>query len=127
MIKVLFDGKCSLCSREIRYYQRIAPANTFYWCDVTEDKSLLDQYSLSYVDTLKSLHAVDQQEELHTGVDAFVCIWQALPKWRWLARFVKLPLVYPLSKFSYRKFADYRFSRLKHCQIALKSDKHHES
>ncbi|MEC9079196.1 MAG: DCC1-like thiol-disulfide oxidoreductase family protein, partial [Pseudomonadota bacterium] len=31
MITVFFDGKCGLCSREIRHYQKIAPAERFCW------------------------------------------------------------------------------------------------
>jgi DNA-binding transcriptional LysR family regulator len=33
-IKVFYDGKCGLCSKEINYYIRIAPINTFDWYDV---------------------------------------------------------------------------------------------
>ena len=35
MITVFYDGKCSLCSKEIKYYRNIAPVETFYWLDIT--------------------------------------------------------------------------------------------
>ena len=31
MIEVFFDGKCGLCSKEIAYYQSIAPSGVFVW------------------------------------------------------------------------------------------------
>ena len=34
MIKVFFDGKCGLCSKEINYYIKIAPAGIFDWQDI---------------------------------------------------------------------------------------------
>ncbi|MDG1286309.1 MAG: DCC1-like thiol-disulfide oxidoreductase family protein [Rickettsiales bacterium] len=36
MLTVYYDGKCGLCNKEIRYYQRIAPVGVFLWVDVTQ-------------------------------------------------------------------------------------------
>ena len=32
-----FDGKCGLCSKEISYYQGIAPVGIFVWKDIAND------------------------------------------------------------------------------------------
>ena len=37
MTIVYFDGKCGLCSKEIRYYQKIAPKGVFEWQDIAHD------------------------------------------------------------------------------------------
>jgi len=34
MIEVFFDGKCGHCSKEIAYYQNIAPSGIFAWMDI---------------------------------------------------------------------------------------------
>ena len=34
MIKIFYDGKCGLCSKEINYYIKIAPKNVFDWFDI---------------------------------------------------------------------------------------------
>ena len=33
-IKVFFDGNCNLCSKEIKFYQKISPGNFFEWIDL---------------------------------------------------------------------------------------------
>ena len=55
---------------------------------------------------------------MHIGVDAFILIWSHLKRWRMLAVFVRLPVIRQIANFAYRKFANWRFKRLTHCQIA---------
>lgn len=122
MIQVFYDGKCGLCRREIAYYKRIAPENIFEWVDITVDASSLEKIGVAYADGLKLLHARDAQGQLHVGVDAFLLIWQQIPRWRILATIVSLPIIRPVANSAYRRFAAWRFKRLAHCQIALKAD-----
>ena len=37
VINVYFDGKCSLCKKEIAYYKTVAPKNTFLWKDIASE------------------------------------------------------------------------------------------
>jgi predicted DCC family thiol-disulfide oxidoreductase YuxK len=121
MITVFYDGQCGLCRREIDYYKRIAPQGLFDWHDITLHSDALERLGISYVDALKQLHARDDQGTMHIGVDAFLLIWSVLPRWRWLARIVKMPLIYSTAHFLYRIFANWRFNRLNHCVIAQSS------
>lgn len=120
MITVFYDGKCSLCTREIGYYRKIAPAGVFDWQDITDSADELAKEGVSLCEGLKLLHAKDRQGRLHVGVDAFILIWQQLRGWRLLARVVSLPLVRHIAAAVYRVFARWRFSRLAHCQLAAK-------
>ena len=52
MIEVFFDGKCGLCSKEIAYYQSIAPSGIFVWMDITTDASPLAAHQISQADAL---------------------------------------------------------------------------
>ena len=122
MLTVYYDGKCGLCSKEIRYYQRIAPESTFIWTDITQTPDGFITKGYRVLDGLKVLHVEDAYNEMHVGVDAFIQIWRNLPYWSVLANFVSLPVVKPLAKLIYRKFAEWRFARLDHCQISLKSE-----
>ena len=115
---VYFDGKCGLCSKEIRYYQRIAPANIFEWSDIATDPAPLAAHGIAQADALRRLHVQDHEGRWHIGVAAFVAIWRHLPYWQWLAPLVALPGIFHIADFLYRRFADYRFTRLPHCQIA---------
>jgi predicted DCC family thiol-disulfide oxidoreductase YuxK len=123
MLTVYYDGKCGLCRREIEYYKRVAPADRFVWLDIANDPAGLADLDISQADALRRLHARDASGTIYVGVAAFVAIWQGLDYWRYLALIMKLPFLQPLAALAYDRFADYRFSRLTHCQIALKSAK----
>ncbi len=123
MIIVYYDGKCGLCSREIRHYQKIAPAGIFNWQDITRKPEPFTKKGYTLAEGLKALHAEDEDGRMHIGVAAFILIWRQLPRWKWLARFASLPLIYHLAKLSYRVFAAWRFKRLDHCQLALQKER----
>ena len=124
MIEVYYDGKCGLCSKEINHYKKIAPAGVFEWKDVTEPQyaAELMEEGISLADGLRSLHAKDSNNALHKGVDAFILIWNNLGKWKVLGFFASLPGIRQIGQFIYRKFADWRFARLEHCQLAADSE-----
>ena len=121
MLKVYYDGKCGLCRREIEYYKRVAPADLFVWLDIASDPAGLADLDIPQADALRRLHACDSSGTIYVGVAAFIAIWQRLNYWRYLAMIVDLPILKPLVAFAYDRFADYRFSRLTHCQIAART------
>ncbi len=118
MITVFYDGKCGLCSKEINHYRTIAPSGAFDWQDITESMAGLEQEGVSLADGLRRLHARDAAGELHVGVDAFILMWRQLKRWRVLAVLVALPGIRQIAAFTYEHFADWRFKRLAHCQVA---------
>jgi len=121
MIAVFYDGKCGLCRREIEHYKRVAPEGVFEWVDITVDTSAIKNLGITYADGLKLLHAQDLQGKLHVGVDAFLLIWQQLPRWQILATIVSFPIIRSIVTIAYQVFAAWRFNRLAHCQSAIKS------
>ena len=123
MIKVFFDGKCSLCKKEISYYRSIAPDAKFNWIDITRNKNILKKENIEYMDGLKILHAKNKNGELFLGVDAFILIWKNLKTWNYLAFLASLPLIYHFLKLIYILFANWRFNRSSHCRITLKTKK----
>ena len=122
MIKVFFDGKCGLCSKEINHYRDIAKGEDFLWEDVASDPSPLTKLRVTQQDALRRLHA--QDSEVRTSGRCISFIKQHLPHFKRvaLARFVKLPLIFQISEFLYNRFADYRFARRLHCKILTQTD-----
>lgn len=114
---VYYDGKCGLCSSEIAYYRRIAAKGKFVWLDIARDPAPLERLGITQMDALRRLHACDEDGSINIGVDAFILIWQQLPRWKLLAVIVNLPLCRQLAEQLYNRFADYRFARLPHCQV----------
>jgi len=119
MISVFFDGKCNLCSKEIDYYQRIAPKNTFNWVDITKTPGELDKFEIKLSEGLKLMHVADNDNNILIGVDAFIIMWKQIKYWKFLGLFVSLPIVKQIAKFLYKHFAEWRFKRYKHCKDSL--------
>jgi predicted DCC family thiol-disulfide oxidoreductase YuxK len=123
MISVFFDGKCNLCSKEINYYQRIAPKNTFNWVDITKTPGELDKFEIKLSDGLRLMHVADSNGNIFTGVDAFIIMWKQIKYWKILGLFASLPIVKQIANLLYRYFADWRFNRYEHCLIAQENEK----
>jgi len=122
MITVFYDGRCGLCSKEIHHYKRIAPDGVFDWVDITVTSRALNKEGVSLSTGLKLLHAKDNNEVIHIGVDAFILIWKQLQNWQILATFISMPIIRQIACFIYNKFANWRFNRLEHCQLAVKNE-----
>lgn len=62
IITVFYDGKCSLCSKEIKYYLNIAPVEAFYWLDITTPAGAdkLKKEGIPLSEGFKLLHAKDE-------------------------------------------------------------------
>lgn len=122
-ITVYYDGKCGLCSREINHYRKIAPKDMFSWQDITDSAVELNKEGISLAEGLKLLHAKDNSGQMHIGVDAFILIWKQLKRWRVLAALARMPVIRHIANMGYRGFANWRFKRLEHCQLAAKQGK----
>lgn len=123
MITVFYDGKCGLCSKEINYYRRIAPSGVFNFQDITQSCDELDKAGITLSEGLKILHVRDNTGLMHKGVDAFIVIWRQLRFWRMVAAFISCLPIRQVANILYHWFANWRFKRLPHCQLAAKSEK----
>ncbi len=118
MIKVLYDGKCGLCNKEISYYKKIANSKIFEWLDIANNPKDLKQFNVKQSDALLYLHAFDADNSKYIGIDAFILIWKNLSYWKYLALIASLPIIKSLLSIIYNKFAHYRFNNLEHCKVS---------
>jgi len=88
-LRVLYDGGCPLCRREIAHYQRLSPRRPIHWIDIDADPDQSLPLGLTRERVMARFHVLDG-EDIRTGADAFVLLWSALPGWRQLARMVRL-------------------------------------
>jgi len=117
MINVYYDDRCPLCSREIEYYKKIPTPAIINWCGISHHICTLEKHGVSYLESLKVLHAINAEGKIYRGVDAFILIWQQLARWKWLALLVNLPVIYHVTKALYGIFVHWRFNSLDHCVI----------
>mgnify|MGYP001462031289 CR=1 FL=1 len=118
MIRVFYDGKCGLCSREINHYKKICNSNNFTWIDITIESKALSKFGVSQSQGLMYLHATLDNEKIFVGIDAFLLIWRNLPRWKFLAFFIGLPLIKKVCSVIYKNFAKRRYNSYNHCKLS---------
>lgn len=97
-LTVIYNDTCPICSREVDAYKRSTTQDVGY---VGWSEGKHHSYGLSDESAARAFHVVRGSERLE-GVDAFVALWQRIPRLRWLARVVQLPGVHTLAKAGYR-------------------------
>jgi predicted DCC family thiol-disulfide oxidoreductase YuxK len=86
---VLYNGSCPICAREVAVYRTEAAtaAPQIGFRDVTAAAAAADLAALGLTpDAATRRFHVVADGQLHAGLDGFLVLWSALPRWRWLAR-----------------------------------------
>jgi len=103
-IELLYNANCPICSWEINQYKKRAPEH-FRFVPITDDAAA--DWGVSTDAALRALHLreTDSPDVHKTGVAAFLALWQAMPRTRWIAHLVGLWPLRPLVDWAYRKLA----------------------
>jgi predicted DCC family thiol-disulfide oxidoreductase YuxK len=99
-LRVLYNGSCPICSKEIGHYQRYSEGEGLpiaYDDLMTEAR---EGWTIDEASAAKALR-VRRGDQVLVGVDAFLTLWEALPRYRLLARLVRLPVVFTLARWVY--------------------------
>lgn len=87
---VLYNARCPVCRAEIDHYRAYAEARGLPLAFHDLNTRDLADWGIDADAAARRLH-VRQGGRVVSGVDAFVALWRALPRYRWLARIVALP------------------------------------
>ena len=109
-IEVFYDGDCPICRWEVRLYRSVDSAKNITWTDIEilEDADL--PIGKTRMDLLGKFHVREigigeaALQNWHIGVDAFACIWRALPGFRHFAFLFSVPVIRQITMFAYRLF-----------------------
>ena len=74
--------------------------------DINLDPAALARYGASLEDIRRRLHATDAAGRLLVGADVAIAVWRATPGEGWLALLFGNPVVLPVTRFVYDRFAD---------------------
>ena len=110
-VSIFYDGACPLCRREINHYRKLDQAGRVRWIDISSNPAVLQQFGLDFATAMSRLHVQDRQQTMHSGVRAFMIVWDALPYYRWLARIIRLTGTAPILEWLYVHFARWRLAR----------------
>ena len=83
--------------------------------DINLEPDALVAYSASLNDVRRRLHATDDSARLLVGADVAIAVWRLTPGEGWLASLFGNPVVRPITRFAYDRFADllYAWNRRK--------------
>tara|TARA_B100000900_G_scaffold340698_1_gene303576 strand:- start:407 stop:760 length:354 start_codon:yes stop_codon:yes gene_type:complete len=106
MIKVLFNDSCSICSKEINHYKSLD--NNIKWIDINNLDVACKISGKNHRELLKRLHVI-KDDKVYSGVRAFIIMWSNIPRYKWAANIVALPIVYHISIVIYEIIAFFLF------------------
>tara|TARA_B100001175_G_scaffold171386_1_gene145418 strand:+ start:1052 stop:1399 length:348 start_codon:yes stop_codon:yes gene_type:complete len=102
-MKVYFNNSCKICRSEINLYKK-ENIEEIDWIDITDNFIAENETSKSDKQLLRRLHVKDGEKILE-GAEAFLYVWKKIPKYKFLYKFFKLPIIFTLFNFGYEIIA----------------------
>ena len=107
---VFYDGKCSLCSREIAHYRDCKGGDTIQWIDIVQEPNILAEFGIDRYAAMARFHVLASDGTWHTGAWGFAKLWSHLPAYRWLANTLRILHLLPLLDHAYFWFSRWRLN-----------------
>ena len=109
-LTVWYNTRCPVCDAGIRHQKtrlvEAVKAGRIAFRDINLEPGALARYGASLEDIRRRLHATDAQGRLLVGADVAVAVWRATPGEGWLASLLGNPMILPVTRFVYDRFAD---------------------
>lgn len=103
-IRVFYDGSCPLCRREISFLSRQDGSEVFAFDDISTRSSGRVTEGLSCETAMQRMHVQKPDGQIVSGARAFLVMWGALPRYRWVARALSVPPMPTILEGLYRAF-----------------------
>ena len=116
---VWYNTRCPVCDGGINRQRNklidAVKAGTIEFRDINLEPAALATHGASLEDIRRRLHATDQDGRLLVGADVAIAVWRRTPGEGWLAALLGNPVVRPVTRFAYDRFADllYAWNRRK--------------
>jgi predicted DCC family thiol-disulfide oxidoreductase YuxK len=107
---VWYNTRCPVCDAGINRQRNkllaAVQAGTIEFRDINLEPEALARHGASLADVRRRLHATDEAGRLLVGADVAIAVWRLTPGEGWLAALFGNPVVRPLTRFAYDRFAD---------------------
>ena len=110
-MKVYFNNSCKICKAEIDLYKK-EKIEEIQWVDITNNNLAEKETSKNSKELLRRLH-VKEGEKIIQGAEAFILLWEKIPKYKFLYKFLKLPIIFSLFSFGYEIIAFFLYLKNK--------------
>ena len=102
-MKVYFNNSCNICRAEINLYKK-QNIEDIEWVDITDNKSAEIETQKDNKALLRRLHIKDG-EKIIGGAEAFLLVWEKIPKYKFLYTIFKTPIIFTLFSYFYEVIA----------------------
>jgi predicted DCC family thiol-disulfide oxidoreductase YuxK len=110
-MKVYYNESCGICRAEINLYKK-QNIEEIEWIDITNNTIAEKDTSKDAKTLLRRLH-VEENGQIFSGAKAFIFVWKKMPKYKFLYRFFKLPLIFTIFSFFYEIIAFFLYLKNK--------------
>ena len=110
-MKVFFNNSCKICRSEINLYKK-ENMNDIDWIDITNNSDAEKETSRNDKELLRRLH-VKENGKIIEGAEAFLYVWKKIPKYKFLYKFFKLPIIFSIFKYGYEIVAFFLYLKNK--------------
>ena len=110
-MKVYFNNSCRICRSEINLYKK-ENIKDINWIDITNNLDAEKETSRNDKELLRRLH-VKENGKIIQGAEAFLYVWKKIPKYKFLYKFFKLPIVFTIFKYGYEMIAFFLYLKNK--------------
>ena len=110
-MKVYYNESCSICRAEINLYKK-QNIEEIDWVDITNNVAAEDETSKDDKALLRRLHVI-KDGKVFEGAEAFLLVWKEIPKYKFLYKFFKLPIIFTLFNFAYEIIAYFLYLKNK--------------
>ena len=100
--KVFYNDACLVCKIEINHYKK--KCQSIEWSGLFAIKNLSEEINKTPKQLVRKLH-IKLEDKIIIGVDAFIFIWSQIPKYKYLSRIIKLPIIYHIALILYEIIA----------------------
>jgi len=90
--RALYNGDCPVCDKEMCAYADYAARSDLPIAFDDLNKIDLARWGVTEDEATRLLHVM-HEGELHVGWDAFLVLWAQMPRYRWLARIGRVPIL----------------------------------
>jgi len=110
-MKVYFNNSCKVCRSEINLYKK-ENIQDIDWIDITNNSDAEKDTFRNDKQLLRRLH-VKENGQIIQGAEAFLYIWKKIPKYKFLYKFFKLPIIFTIFKYVYEMVAFFLYLKNK--------------
>jgi predicted DCC family thiol-disulfide oxidoreductase YuxK len=113
-LTVWYNTRCPVCDAGIDWQRNrllsAVRAGRIAFHDINERPQALASYGATVDDVRRRLHATDEAGRLIVGADVAIAVWRLTPGEGWLATLFGNPVIRPLTRVGYDRFADLLFA-----------------